>query len=187
MVGKKKVKDVQFFTEVMNDAAAVRALRDTAQRSCRAAHALACVVCRLHTHATELSSFRCARYSAVINCTTWAVRGAVHQRRHGGHELWAELSEAARASVQTADARRSAYDPDELEEEQRDRERQKRINSEFRKFTSKVQEHWDNDFARFKLEWEKPVRCAPRRPASPAGPARSTCACAHVDIIPCSR
>jgi hypothetical protein len=62
--------------------------------------------------------------------------------------------------LQTADARRSAYDPDELEEEQRDRERQKRINSEFKRFTLRVQDSWDNDCPRLKLEWDKPVRCA---------------------------
>jgi nucleosome binding factor SPN SPT16 subunit len=63
--------------------------------------------------------------------------------------------------VQTADARRSAYDPDELEEEQRDRERQKKLNSEFKRFTQRVQDAWDNEHPRLKLEWDKPVRCAP--------------------------
>lgn len=57
------------------------------------------------------------------------------------------------------DGRRSAYDPDEIEEERRDRERRLKINNEFRRFTRKVQEQWDNSFASLKLEWDTPFRC----------------------------
>jgi nucleosome binding factor SPN SPT16 subunit len=64
------------------------------------------------------------------------------------------------SSLQTADARRSAYDPDELEEEQRDRERRKRINLEFKRFVKRVQDAWDKDFPRLKLEWDMPYRYA---------------------------
>eukprot|EP00892_Ulva_mutabilis_P009240 jgi/Ulvmu1/6689/UM030_0020.1 len=58
----------------------------------------------------------------------------------------------------TVDGRRSAYDPDELEEEQRDRERRQKINHEFRRFTKKVQDQWDRDFSSLKLEWDSPFR-----------------------------
>jgi nucleosome binding factor SPN SPT16 subunit len=61
------------------------------------------------------------------------------------------------------DGRRSAFDPDELEEEQRDRERRKKINHEFRRFTKRVQEAWDRDFSRLKLEWDMPYRCTSSR------------------------
>lgn len=61
--------------------------------------------------------------------------------------------------MQTVDGRRSAYDPDELEEEQRDRERRQKTNHEFRRFTKKVQDQWDRDFASLKLEWDSPFRC----------------------------
>ena len=62
--------------------------------------------------------------------------------------------------MQTADARRSAYDPDEVEEEQRERERRKRINLDFKRFVRRVQDSWDKDFPRLKLEWDTPYRCA---------------------------
>jgi nucleosome binding factor SPN SPT16 subunit len=69
------------------------------------------------------------------------------------------LSCHPRSSLQTADVRRSAYDPDELEEEQRDRERRKRINLDFKRFVKRVQDAWDKDFPRLKLEWDMPYRC----------------------------
>lgn len=75
--------------------------------------------------------------------------------------------------MQTADARRSAYDPDELEEEQRERERRKRINLDFKRFVRRVQDSWDKDFPRLKLEWDTPYRCAPTLPP------RSACTCGH--------
>lgn len=75
-----------------------------------------------------------------------------------------------RKHMQTVDGRRSAYDPDELEEEQRDRERRQKINHEFRRFTKKVQDQWDRDFAALKLEWDSPFRCGPA-PPTPQGAA----------------
>lgn len=62
--------------------------------------------------------------------------------------------------MQAVDGRRSAYDPDEIEEERRDRERRLKINNEFRRFTKKVQDQWDAHFAALKLEWDTPFRCA---------------------------
>ena len=45
--------------------------------------------------------------------------------------------------VQTLDAgRRNAFDPDEIEEEQRERERRNKINHEFSQFVKRVQEVW---------------------------------------------
>lgn len=73
--------------------------------------------------------------------------------------------------LQTVDGRRSAYDPDELEEEQRDRERRQKINHEFRRFTKKVQDQWDRDFAALKLEWDSPFRSAPATPPARSPPA----------------
>ena len=67
--------------------------------------------------------------------------------------------------MQAVDGRRSAYDPDEIEEERRDRERRLKINNEFRRFTKKVQDQWDAHFAALKLEWDTPFRCA--APLSP--------------------
>lgn len=62
--------------------------------------------------------------------------------------------------VQAADGRRSAYDPDEVEEEARDRDRRRRINAEWRKFTERVASAWEKDHPRLSLEWETPFRCA---------------------------
>ena len=71
----------------------------------------------------------------------------------------AQLQHQTQIATQTGDARRGGYDPDELEEEARDREKLKRINGEFKRFTAKVQEVWDTQCPRLKLEWDKPVRC----------------------------
>ena len=51
-------------------------------------------------------------------------------------------------SVQTLDAgRRSMYDPDEIEEEQRDRERRNQINRQFSMFVKRVQQDiWERDY-----------------------------------------
>jgi nucleosome binding factor SPN SPT16 subunit len=51
-------------------------------------------------------------------------------------------------SHQTLDAgRRSMYDPDEIEEEQRERERRNTINRTFQQFVKRVQQDvWERDF-----------------------------------------
>jgi nucleosome binding factor SPN SPT16 subunit len=51
-------------------------------------------------------------------------------------------------TVQTLDAgRRSMYDPDEIEEEQRERERRNQTNKQFNQFVKRVQQDiWERDF-----------------------------------------
>ncbi|KAI3435579.1 hypothetical protein D9Q98_001644 [Chlorella vulgaris] len=63
-------------------------------------------------------------------------------------------------SVQTLDAgRRSMYDPDEIEEEQRERERRNQINRQFSQFVKRVQQDiWERDFGDLTLEFEVPFR-----------------------------
>ncbi|GFH23155.1 FACT complex subunit-like, partial [Haematococcus lacustris] len=59
--------------------------------------------------------------------------------------------------VQTLDnGRRNMYDPDEIEEEQRERERRNKINQEFQVFVKRVQEIWEKDFADMRLEFDIP-------------------------------
>eukprot|EP00955_Chlamydomonas_euryale_P062190 358307-Chlamydomonas_euryale.AAC.12 len=61
--------------------------------------------------------------------------------------------------VQTLDGgRRNAYDPDEIEEEQRERERRNKINHEFSQFVKRVQELWEKDFHDLGLEFDIPFR-----------------------------
>ena len=60
-------------------------------------------------------------------------------------------------AVQNLDGgRRNMYDPDEIEEEQRDREREKRIHKEFSGFCRKVQDIWEKNFPDFDLEFDSP-------------------------------
>ncbi|THU73750.1 hypothetical protein C4D60_Mb04t26150 [Musa balbisiana] len=55
--------------------------------------------------------------------------------------------------------RRSALDPDEIEEEQRERDRKNRINMEFQNFVNKVQDHWAQpQFKTLDLEFDMPLR-----------------------------
>ncbi|KAK9824573.1 hypothetical protein WJX72_011424 [[Myrmecia] bisecta] len=63
-------------------------------------------------------------------------------------------------SVQTLDVgRRSAYDPDEIEEEQRERELRNKINRQFQQFVKRVQQDvWERDFGDLDLEFEIPFR-----------------------------
>ncbi|CAL8465250.1 g4785 [Coccomyxa elongata] len=63
-------------------------------------------------------------------------------------------------SVQTIDAgRRSMYDPDELEEEQRERDTKNRINKTFHSFMKHVQQDvWERDHGDLQLEFEVPFR-----------------------------
>jgi len=70
-------------------------------------------------------------------------------------QLYTEVMEV----VQTLDAgRRNAYDPDEIEDEQRERERRNRVNNEFQKFVKKVQDMWERDHSQLKLEFDIPFR-----------------------------
>jgi nucleosome binding factor SPN SPT16 subunit len=52
------------------------------------------------------------------------------------------------------------YDPDEIEEEQRERERRNKINAEFGQFVKKVQELWEKDLPDMGLEFDIPFRSA---------------------------
>jgi nucleosome binding factor SPN SPT16 subunit len=68
-------------------------------------------------------------------------------------QFYMEIMEA----VQSLDGgRRNMYDPDEIEEEQRDREREKRIHKEFSGFCRKVQDIWEKDFPDLGLEFDSP-------------------------------
>ncbi|GJP56971.1 hypothetical protein CLOM_g16022 [Closterium sp. NIES-68] len=72
-------------------------------------------------------------------------------------QFFAEVMEV----VQTVGgSRRSAYDPDEIEEEQRERERRSKINREFKSFVSAVHSLWEKDreLARLDLEFDVPFR-----------------------------
>ncbi|PIA25479.1 hypothetical protein AQUCO_11400033v1 [Aquilegia coerulea] len=56
-------------------------------------------------------------------------------------------------------SRRSAHDPDEIEEEQRERDRKNRINLDFQNFVSKVNELWAQpQFNGLDLEFDSPLR-----------------------------
>ncbi|GAB4820394.1 hypothetical protein N2152v2_007440 [Parachlorella kessleri] len=63
-------------------------------------------------------------------------------------------------TVQTLEAgRRSMYDPDEIEEEQRERERRNSINRQFSQFVKRVQQDiWERDYSDLNLEFEIPFR-----------------------------
>jgi nucleosome binding factor SPN SPT16 subunit len=76
-------------------------------------------------------------------------------------------------SVQTLDAgRRSMYDPDEIEEEQRERERRNKINKQYQQFVKRVQQDiWERDYGDLNLEFEIPFR----ELGFHGVPARSTC------------
>lgn len=64
------------------------------------------------------------------------------------------LTEVVQASLNLDGARRSAYDPDELEEEQREREMRKRLNIAFKDFCKKV-ERVANHYS-FNVEFDIP-------------------------------
>jgi nucleosome binding factor SPN SPT16 subunit len=56
-------------------------------------------------------------------------------------------------------SRRSALDPDEIEEEQRERDRKNRINMEFQNYVNKVNDHWSQpQFKGLDLEFDVPLR-----------------------------
>ena len=58
---------------------------------------------------------------------------------------------------QTLDgARRNAYDPDEIEEEQRERERRNAVAKSYAKFCKTVEAHWQREHPSLELEWQRP-------------------------------
>ncbi|KAE8728455.1 FACT complex subunit SPT16 [Hibiscus syriacus] len=55
--------------------------------------------------------------------------------------------------------KRSAYDPDEIEEEQRERDRKNKINTEFHNFVNRVNDLWGQpQFKPLDLEFDQPMR-----------------------------
>lgn len=70
-------------------------------------------------------------------------------------QFYAEVVEANQA---VGGARRSGYDPDEIEEEQRERARRNKINSDFQVFAKRVQEQWEKDIKDLDLEFDVPFR-----------------------------
>ncbi|KAK6911695.1 Peptidase M24 [Dillenia turbinata] len=55
--------------------------------------------------------------------------------------------------------RRSAYDPDEIEEEQRERQRKNRFNMDFQNFVNRVNDLWGQpQFKALDLEFDQPLR-----------------------------
>ncbi|XP_050231916.1 FACT complex subunit SPT16 [Mercurialis annua] len=63
-------------------------------------------------------------------------------------------------SVQTlGGGKRSAYDPDEIEEEQRERDRKNKINMDFQSFVNRVNDLWSQpQFSGLDLEFDQPLR-----------------------------
>ncbi|KAE8675465.1 FACT complex subunit SPT16 [Hibiscus syriacus] len=56
-------------------------------------------------------------------------------------------------------AKRSAYDPDEIEEEQRERDRKNKINMDFQSFVNRVNDLWGQpQFNGLDLEFDQPLR-----------------------------
>ncbi|KAJ4832785.1 FACT complex subunit spt16 [Turnera subulata] len=56
-------------------------------------------------------------------------------------------------------AKRSAYDPDEIEEEQRERDRKNKINMDFQSFVNRVNDLWSQpQFSGLDLEFDQPLR-----------------------------
>lgn len=72
-------------------------------------------------------------------------------------QFFAEVMDNSQA---VGGSRRSAYDPDEIEEEQRERERRNRINHEFESFVRAVQGQWEKDpvASKLDLEFDVPFR-----------------------------
>lgn len=54
--------------------------------------------------------------------------------------------------------KRSAYDPDEIEEEQRERDRKNKINMDFQNFVNRVNDLWGQSFRELDLEFDQPLR-----------------------------
>ncbi|CAI9770205.1 unnamed protein product [Fraxinus pennsylvanica] len=71
-------------------------------------------------------------------------------------QFYVEVMEA----VQTiGGGKRSAYDPDEIEEEQRERDRKNKINVDFQSFVNRVNDLWGQaQFKSLDLEFDQPLR-----------------------------
>ncbi|KAL2477705.1 FACT complex subunit SPT16 [Forsythia ovata] len=71
-------------------------------------------------------------------------------------QFYVEVMEA----VQTiGGGKRSAYDPDEIEEEQRERDRKNKINMDFQNFVNRVNDLWgQHQFKNLDLEFDQPLR-----------------------------
>lgn len=67
-------------------------------------------------------------------------------------------AEVIDASQDLGQARKAMYDPDELEDEQREREKRNKINVEFQQFVKKVQDLWERDFPELNLEFDLAYR-----------------------------
>ncbi|XRB18595.1 FACT complex subunit [Pseudoscourfieldia marina] len=67
-------------------------------------------------------------------------------------------TEVVEGTVALDGGRRSMYDPDEIDEERKDRERKNRINNGYRAFVKKIQEMWEQKHAQLQLEWDVPFR-----------------------------
>ncbi|XP_074320918.1 FACT complex subunit SPT16-like [Silene latifolia] len=71
-------------------------------------------------------------------------------------QFYVEVMEVVQA---LGGGRRSAYDPDEIEEEQRERDRKNKINMNFQNFVTRVNEIWGMpQFKDFDLEFDMPLR-----------------------------
>jgi nucleosome binding factor SPN SPT16 subunit len=66
-----------------------------------------------------------------------------------------QLAEATQA---VDGGRRLMYDPDEIEEEQRERDKRNKINADCGQFVKKVQELWEKDYPQLGLEFDIPFR-----------------------------
>eukprot|EP00850_Spirogloea_muscicola_P019987 SM000204S05849 [mRNA] locus=s204:8425:11196:- [translate_table: standard] len=66
--------------------------------------------------------------------------------------------EVMEANQTLGGGRKSMYDPDEIEEEQRERERRNKINQEFQSYVKRVQDQWERDFKDLDLEFDIPFR-----------------------------
>eukprot|EP01024_Parvocaulis_polyphysoides_P007398 TRINITY_DN12201_c0_g1_i11.p2 TRINITY_DN12201_c0_g1~~TRINITY_DN12201_c0_g1_i11.p2 ORF type:complete len:367 (-),score=55.91 TRINITY_DN12201_c0_g1_i11:331-1374(-) len=70
-------------------------------------------------------------------------------------QVYAEVMEVTQA---LDGGRRLGHDVDEIEEEQRERERRNKINNEIRSFTQRVQEIWEKEFPDLRIEFDSPFR-----------------------------
>ncbi|WIA33317.1 hypothetical protein OEZ86_006455 [Tetradesmus obliquus] len=74
-------------------------------------------------------------------------------------QFYCEVVDLVVDLVQTLDGgRRNMYDPDEIEEEQREREKRNKINADFNQFVRRVQEHWEREIPNQQLEFDIPFR-----------------------------
>lgn len=80
----------------------------------------------------------------------------VGKKKSSDIQLYTEVMD----SVQTLDGgRRSNYDPDEIEEEQKERDVRNKINRMFNQFQKRVQSDiWAKDFGELEMEFETPFR-----------------------------